>query len=294
MVEGVLGLFLLSAASAGAQQPTSSCQVSDGVSRLQELPEASGLAASRRTPGLLWSHNDSGEPVVFALNATGAVKDRVRVTGAQVEDWEAIAVGSCPQGSCLYIADVGDNSANRRTITVYRITEPVPGATRTENAEALHATYPDGPQDAEALIVLPSGDLFIVTKGDTGPVALYRFRSPFKNGASVVLERVALLVPAKGTGKTSTVGSNSRITDADASPDGRWIVLRTGNAVMFYDAREFVVGTIREVFRFDVAPLGEPQGEGVAFSASADVWLAGEGGGKSRPGTLARLSCTLR
>ena len=69
--------------------------------RLQELPEASGLAASRRTPGLLWSHNDSGEPVVFALNATGAVKDRVRVTGAQVEDWEAIAVGSCPQGSCL-------------------------------------------------------------------------------------------------------------------------------------------------------------------------------------------------
>src|SRR5207249_4817283 len=94
--------------------------------------------------------------------------------------------------------------------------------------------------------------------------------------------------------QNSTVGKDGRITDADASPDGRWIVLRTGNAIMFYDAREFVVGKIREVFRFDVAPLGEPQGEGVALSANGDVWLAGEGGGGSRPGTLGRMSCTLR
>ena len=63
---------------------------------------------------------------------------------------------------------------------------------------------------------------------------------------------------------------------------------------MFYDAREFTAGRIREVFRYDVTSLGEPQGEGVALSANGDVWLAGEGGGKSRPGTFARLSCTLR
>src|SRR5437660_5290761 len=93
-----------------------SCQITEAISLLQELPEASGLAASRRTPGVLWSHNDSGEPVVFALTPAGAVKGRVRVTGARVKDWEDIAVGPCPQSTCLYIADIGDNNETRRTI----------------------------------------------------------------------------------------------------------------------------------------------------------------------------------
>jgi phage tail tape-measure protein len=37
--------------------------------------------------------NDSEEPVIYALDATGVVTGRVRVTGATVEDWEAIAGG---------------------------------------------------------------------------------------------------------------------------------------------------------------------------------------------------------
>jgi hypothetical protein len=41
----------------------------------------------------------------------------------------------------------------------------------------------------------------------------------------------------------------------------------------------------------DLKPLKEPQGEGVAFGPSNIVYVAGEGGGKSQPGTLAALSC---
>ena len=76
------------------------------------------------------------------------------MTGAQVENWEDIAVGPCPQGTCLYIADIGDNKATTETITVYRAPEPAPGDTRPSTPSA-HAIYPDGPQDAEALVVLP-------------------------------------------------------------------------------------------------------------------------------------------
>jgi hypothetical protein len=72
------------------------------------------------------------------------------------------------------------------------------------------------------------------------------------------------------------------------------VALRTHEAITFYAAEEFVAGKIREVFQYDVTPLGEPQGEGVAFSAGGEIWLTGEGGGNSRPGTLARLDCTLR
>jgi hypothetical protein len=290
---GTLALFAVLAATPHAQSSSPTCRVSGSVLRLQDLPEASGLAASRRMPGVFWSHNDSGDPVVFALTSTGAVRDRVRVTGANVDDWEDIAVGACPQGSCLYIADIGDNAARRRSITVYRVAEPAAGATQTERAETMRATYPDGPQDAETLLVLPSGHLLIVTKGETGAVALYRSPSIFQHGAAVSLERVATLVPAVGRGNSSRVARPSRVTGGDVSMDGRWIVLRTGTTVQFYDARQLAAGTVREVSRLDVSSLREPQGEGVAFTADAEVWLASEGSGKSQPGSLARLSCTL-
>ena len=285
-----LAVWLMIGAPTGAQQP---CRIVRGLSLLPDLPEASGLAASQKNPGVLWTHNDSGDPFVFAITATGGMKSRVRVTGAQVWDWEDIAVGPCPKGSCLYIADIGDNDRRRRTVTIYRTPEPAPGDAQTENVEVFHAVYPDGAHDAEALFVLPGGDLFIVTKGNFAPAALYRFTSPFRDGATVPLERVAPLVPTKANGKDTSAARNLRITDADASPDGRWIVLRTPRALMFYAAREFVSGQIREVSRFDLTPAHEPQGEGVALSATGDVWLVGEGGGKSQPGTFLRLSCTL-
>ena len=60
------------------------CTVATRPVPLRDLPEGSGVALSRRTPGLLWSHNDSGPPMLIALDASGAVKGRVTVAGARV------------------------------------------------------------------------------------------------------------------------------------------------------------------------------------------------------------------
>src|SRR5262245_20048956 len=228
-----LSLWLTVATLSGAEPL---CRIANGRSLLPDLPEASGLAASRRTPGLLWTHNDSGDPFVFALTATGGVKGRVRVTGAQVWDWEDVAVGPCPKGTCLYIADIGDNDRHRQTIPIYRTSEPAPGDAQTENVEVFRAMYPDGAHDAEALIVLPGGEMLIVTKGNAVPAAIYRFTSPFRNGGLVRLERVAALMPTGPNGKPTSAARNLRITDADASPDGRRIVLRTPRTLIFYEA----------------------------------------------------------
>jgi hypothetical protein len=35
------------------------------------INEASGIAASRKNPGVLWVHNDDGPPWVYALNSEG-------------------------------------------------------------------------------------------------------------------------------------------------------------------------------------------------------------------------------
>lgn len=257
------------------------CTVTARLTPLPGLPEASGVALSRRTPGLLWSHNDSGQPLLFALDAmTGAVKGRVRVAGAEVGDWEDVSAGPCPQGSCLYIADIGDNNRLRRRITLYRVPEPRADQPMTQPAEAFEAAYPDGAHDAEALFVTADADLFVVTKSDAGSTAVYRFPKPLRPGSALPLQLVSSKLPV------------ARITDADASPDGAWVAIRTYETVLFYRTQDLVSGTAVEPRRFDVRRLGEPQGEGVTITADGTVYLTGEGGG--RGGTFASLRCALR
>ncbi len=197
------------------------CRADGPVAAIQELPEASGIAASRTVPGRLWSHNDSGHPMLFALDTRGSVTGRLRLSGAGVDDWEALAVGPCPAGSCLYVADIGDNDASRKRITIYRVQEPSAVEASVAVKDVFHATYPDGAHDAEALLVTPAGGLFIVTKGDTGAVALYRFPSELRPGATHQLERVG---KPRGPGKPA---AHERITDGSMSADGQWVVLRT-------------------------------------------------------------------
>ena len=275
-------LHALGAQGADAMQ----CRPSGAVVKVNELAEASGIAASRRTPGVLWALNDSGDPVIYALDAKGAVTGHVRVTGAQVEDWEAIAVGPCKSGSCLYVGDIGDNSGSRKQITIYRVPEPAVGDDMTAPAEVFHATYPDGPQDAESLVLTPDGSMYIVTKGEKRRVALYRFPRDLKSGPGMPLQRVA---KPRDAGKSP---NSERITDAAASPDGEWIVLRTNRAVTFHHTKDLMGGNWRPAHVVDLADLDEPQGEGVTLTADGTLVVVGEGGGTSAPGTLARLSCS--
>jgi hypothetical protein len=277
----VIGLFAVHTAATlqrhGEATTSAPCKIAGPPTAMAQLPESSGLAASRRNPGVLWSHNDSGEPIVFAVGTDGSMKGRVRIAGAEVKDWEDVAVGACPAGSCLYVADIGDNRASRSSITVYRVPEPAPGDETSLPAEAFHATYPDGARDAEGLFVTSSHDIFIVTKDE--PVAVYRFPDPLRAGTTARLQRVAVLGDPGG-----------RVTAANASPDGRWVVARTHRAVIFYRTPELVAGKVHEAFRFDLSELREPQGEGVALLSNGTIYLSGEGG---RGGTLARITCDL-
>jgi hypothetical protein len=263
------------------------CQASGALARIADLPEASGVAISRRSPGRLWAHNDSGDAVLVALDTRGSVTGRVRVTGAKIDDWEALAVGPCPDGWCIYMADIGDNAANRKRVTIYRV--PEPSSEDSVNVkDTFHATYPDGAHDAEALLVAPDGGLFIVTKGESDAVGLYRFPRELRSGTTHQLERVG---KPRASGKAS---ATERITDGAVSPDGTWVVLRTSGGFTFHRAADLFAGHWNDAGRIDLKPVGEPQGEGVAVAADGTVYLTGEGGGKSQPGTFARLVCSAK
>jgi hypothetical protein len=255
--------------------------------RIAELPEASGVAISRRSPGRLWAHNDSGEPVLVGLDVRGSVTGRISLTGVKLDDWEAVAVGACPEGSCVYIADIGDNEANRKRITIHRLVEPS-AEKSIAIKETFHATYPDGAHDAESLLIAPDGRLFIVTKGETGAVGLYRFPEELRPAATHQLERVG---QPRGSGK---IPDTERITDGAVSTDGMWVVLRTRQTLAFHRAADFLAGNWQEAGRVDLSAAGEPQGEGVALAADGTVYLTGESGGKSPGGTFTRFACSLK
>jgi hypothetical protein len=193
----------------------------------RKVRESSGLVASRRSPGLLWTHNDSGDgPVVYAFDRAGRSRGTFRVEGAQAVDWEDIAAGPGPAGgqSYLYVGDIGDNGREREAVVVYRFPEPEPAAqdggkeTRTtQPAEAIRLKYPDGRHNAEALAVHPStGDIYIVTKANA-EAGVYKLAAPFDPKAVNTLTKVATL---RGPDFFGTL-----VTGADISSDGRRVAL---------------------------------------------------------------------
>jgi hypothetical protein len=288
IVTVMLGSSLpLPALAASSRLEKAKCDLEGSLVRNPELPEASGIAASRRTPGRFWSLNDSGKPVVFLLDGRGAVMRRLDVVGATVVDWEAIAVGQCAAGSCLYIADIGDNDGQRTEIRIYRLPEPL-GREQSVMAEVFYGYYPDHPQDAETLLVTADEQLYIVRKGTSGPSAVYRFPRHVRSGQTVRLDRVGR---TRSSGKAD---AKEWITDGAISPDGQRVVLRTHDTLLVYSSAQFLSGEWDGGQTFNIADLGEPQGEGVAFGAEGVIHVTSEGGGKDRPGTFGTVRCPRR
>ncbi|MEO6878354.1 MAG: hypothetical protein ABI205_07730, partial [Gemmatimonadaceae bacterium] len=125
----------------------------------RELSENSAAVMSVRQPGVFFTINDSGnDPILFAMDTTGADRGAWRVRNAVNVDWESGSMGKCDAASislnCVYVGDTGDNMATHRTRSVYRIHEPTAhGQTDSVSADRLTYVYADGPHDVEAIYV---------------------------------------------------------------------------------------------------------------------------------------------
>jgi hypothetical protein len=233
-----------------------------GTVATAQATELSGLVASPDQRGVLWTHNDSGDrPRVFALRADGSVLADLDVPGAEAVDWEDIAIGPEPSGGrALYVADIGDNAARRAAVDVYRFPEPrVPATGTTAPATRLRLRYPDGPHDAETLLVDPrTGELAIVTKALSGASGVYVTRRA-RPGAVVTLRRAATL----------ELDAGGLATGGDVSADGRVVAVRTYTGLVAWVRRPgaSLAATLRRTpCRGRVALGGEGQGEALALS----------------------------
>ena len=245
----MLALLLAGALAAGGYAGgTTLCTLQD-----PRITESSGLVASSTSDDVLYTHNDSGDVArFFAIDRHCRTLATFLLSGVQARDWEDISRGP---GHTLWLGDIGDNSAIRdRGILVHRVTEPGPaeGVVRVAStAYRLH--YPDGPHDAEALLVHPrTGQLLIVTKAFVGG-RVYAAPLPLRADAPNLLRKVGdVPVP--------------EVTGGDISPDGTHLVLRNYTAAYEWDvARDDVIGALR------AAPVrvplpASPQGEGITYT----------------------------
>ena len=236
------------------------------------IGESSSLVLSS-SGDRLYTTNDSGDTArVFTVDLQGATRAVTALPGVDAIDVEDAALG--PQDT-LYLADTGDNAAERDAVSVLRL--PAPTGDRV-TAETTTLTYEDGPHDAETLLVHPrTGQLLVVTKGLLGS-GVYAAPQPLADG---VLRRVASLRP-QGTGTPGgpepQAAAQLLATGGAVSPDGRRLVVRS-----YTDAYVFEVPGEDLVEAFSGTPTIVPlpataQGEAVTWARGGRALLTSSEG----------------
>lgn len=187
------------------------------------VTESSGLAASILHKDVYYTHNDSGDEArVFAFRRDGSILATIQLKGVKAIDFEDMAISKAAGSSNLYIGDIGDNSEKRSDVRVYKFKEPsaLDGVVQV-SPEIFEIEYPDGPHNAESLLVHPTtGEITLIAKTDKGPSGI------FSSGPSPVPGKVRL----KRVGQIDIVFPIKEarlITGACWSPDGTKVAVRT-------------------------------------------------------------------
>jgi len=266
-----------------------------------ELREASGLAVSRTQPGVLWAHNDSGDAAtLYAIDLKGQLLAKVAVANAVARDWEDITYGTCPDDraagqQCLYIADTGNNDRSRDVLTIFVVVEPMIGGAdrshpRVVSARSFRYRYPGPPEDAEAIAILPDGDVTIVTKGRTPTISFFGF-SKADIAKALTSNEVLTATPQGDSGIVPDQGLGRWVTAAAMSPDGMTLAVRTYSEIFFYAPETSAQGRRwRDLKRPCFLGEVEPQGEAIDYLDDKTLVLGSETS-RGRQGMLHRVQC---
>jgi hypothetical protein len=244
-----------------------------GFLKNSKIDEASGLAASRSNTAILWVHNDKGNPnYLYAVGKQqGTDYGFVQIEGSINRDWEDMCIGPGPIDGVdyLYIGDIGDNDGVYPNIIVYRFPEPdirnldsvTKQITPPSAVESMVFIYPDGPKDAESLMIDPfTKDLFIISK--RGPQSiLYTAPYPQATEGTTILTKVATF-------------PFNRALAADISQDGTEIAIKTDHHIYYWkrNPSQSVLEALKQ------KPLllpytYYPQGEGFCWDSAEDGYF---------------------
>ena len=270
-------------------------QVARGRVNNWDIREASGLAASRKHKGVLYTHNDSGDRNrIFAINEWGQYLATYDISGAEARDWEDISFGPGPDPArdYLYIGDIGDNRAYYPTKVVYRVAEPndVPLEPSSNNyhtltgVEKFEFRFPGhaGNANSETLLVDPStSDLFIVRKTNDHPIQVFVARAPLREGVVIDLEEyysTCVDYSRECRDEHHSSPSKGELVGGDISPSGLGLLIKSYRAVYYWRRKS----TYDSFFDSDprILPyVAERQGEAICWDAEEKGYFTLSEGG---------------
>jgi hypothetical protein len=184
------------------------------------LAESSGVAVSRVHENVMWSHNDDGQPLVFALRFTGEAIRRFEVPGVENHDWEDIATDNSGN---LYIYDNTARMDDPFTGYIHVFPEPDPFVDETiERVTTYPIRFPDPGLDVETLIV-QDAKVFLVSKPWDGSLPRVYFVESLEEGTAELL---------------GNIPHRAMITGGDISADGERIALSSYRALFIFERGE--------------------------------------------------------
>ena len=216
------------------------------ISKEIGIPEVSGIACSRVTPGYIWMHSDETDyntnPFIVATDETGSV------LGAKVSfdhvyrwDWEDMCGGVYNGTNYLFIGGFGDNNRTDGEYCIIWFEEPAIDPANPNinvNAHRIKFEYPDhAKHNCESMMYDNIEQvLYIVTKvyDDVNQVFSLPFRLDYGDEQQT-LTYVCDLGVTSDIGEDEYAGSMHRYkgfhlaTAADISPDGKYILIKNHN-----------------------------------------------------------------
>lgn len=292
MLAGFIALALATAAAAATPATFHGPTVAGQLAAPPKL-ETSGLAISRRSSDVLWTHDDSGgAPALYAVSTTGAAVGVMWIQGVKNEDWEDLASYELDGQPWLLIADTGDNDVRRPTVLLHIVAEPptaqlkAGGELGVRPTRTLQVRYEDGPRDCESVAVDVAGRaIYLLTKREAVP-RLYRVELDPKDGNAITLARHVAQVsrvpqPSKAQRKEKSYLGRRRgeVTAMDFTADGTGAVVLTYGSLLYYERNPGA--TWAEALARDPVQLESPgllQVEAACFSADGkQIYVAAEG-----------------
>lgn len=236
-----------------------------------KLNEISGIASGINNKGILWIHDDSGnESILYGINKQAQIKYQITLRNTNFYDAEDIAIGPGPEPekNYIYLADIGDNNAVRQKLNIYRFEEPILLETDTiisliiDDFDVLTYSYPDGPRDAETIMIDPiDKEIIIISKRETN-VNVYSAAIPDKGNHVLDFKNIAVL-PYGNEGFAS-----SGVVAGDISRKGNELLIKTYGRIFWY--KREANQTLADAFQTEPVILDytpEPQGEAICFDA---------------------------
>ena len=222
------------------QENTEFTRTQCGTAFKDVLPEISGLACSRTTPGYLWAHGDENtgsNKKIIAINPNAQSKNDELVMTVNIsgdpgrDDWEDIATGVYNNTNYVFVGAFGDNELDfNDQYYIYYFEEPaITSGTQNVTVNYIRFGYPDNKaHNTETLMYDNVEQMFyIVDKVKSGICHLYKL--PFSTTYGTGVQRLT---------EVCALGNGSKFnycTGGDITPDGRWMAIKSKPYVLLWE-----------------------------------------------------------